>query len=369
MSFSRGSKTMRIRQKYDESKVIEAAHLFFSAQKKQREIAVLLGMTQPQVSEMIEQARDEGIIKIVINSSLDVKLARGIQGKYPHIKECIVLKYRGDKTKESNELVTDLLGKAAAEHFNGHVLTEGIVGVSGGMTLAEMANSLDNRGNTKNLSVYSMSIWCRSRIDAVSPVAIVSNIIEKYPGSRGYSAQLPDYSLDPVIAFQQKQMDLERIKPVLAGPSRKDKSKCLYVGLGSIPSGVENDSNALRERPIVDFANLLAELNISQKPLEIIAGECCLQPYDIKGHILHSQNCPDSELKEALRKIEDNIIGFELQSLREMVTAGTDIVCAVAGGFFKQRSVLGGLRSKIFNHLVTDITCAEHALADSDENA
>lgn len=359
---------MRIRQKYDESKVIEAAHLFFKAQKKQREIAALLGMTQPQISEMIEQARDEGIIKIVINSSQDVKLARGIQEKFPHIKECTVLKYRGDKTKESNELVTDLLGKTAAEHFNGHVLTEGIVGVSGGMTLAAMVNSLDNRSNIKNLSVYSMSIWCRSRIDAVSPVAIVSNIIEKYPGSKGYSAQLPDYSPDPIIASQQKQMDLERIKPVLAGPSRKEKSKSLYVGLGSIPSGSGKDSNSLRERPIVDFTNLLEELNISIKPLELMAGECCLQPYDIKGRILHSHDCQDIELKEALQKIENNVIGFELASLREIVTAGTDIICAVAGGFYKQRSVLGGLRSKIFNHLVTDITCAEHALADTVEN-
>ena len=90
---------MRTRQKYDESKVIEAAHLFFNAQKKQREIAALLGMTQPQISEMIEQARDDGIIKIIINSSQNVKLARGIMERFPHIKECTVLKYRGDKTK------------------------------------------------------------------------------------------------------------------------------------------------------------------------------------------------------------------------------------------------------------------------------
>jgi len=315
---------------------------------------------------MIEQAREEGIIKIVINSSLDVKLARGIQSKFKHIKECTVLKYRGDKTKESNDLVTDLLGKAAAEHSNGHVLTEGIVGVSGGMTLAAMVNALDNHSNTKNLSVYSMSIWCRSRIDAVSPVAIVSNIIEKYPGSRGYSAQLPDYSPDPLVAASQKQMDMERIKPVLAGPSRKDKSKTLYVGLGSIPSGAEDDSKSLREGPVVDFANLLKELKISKKPLDMMAGECCLQPYDINGRILRSRDCQDAELKEALQKIENNIIGFELAGLREMVTAGTDLICAVAGGYYKQKSVLGGLRSKTFNHLVTDISCAEYALADVD---
>jgi DNA-binding transcriptional regulator LsrR (DeoR family) len=361
-------KSMRVRQKYDESKVIEAAHLFYNAQKKQREIASLLGMTQPQISEMIEQARDEGIIKIVINSSQDVKLARGILEKFPHIKECTVIRYRGDKTKDSNALVTDLLGKAAAEHFNGHVLTEGIVGVSGGMTLAAMVNSLNNQSNIKNLSVYSLSIWCRSRIDAVSPVAIVSNIIEKYPGSKGYSAQLPDYSPDPIIASQQKQMDLERIRPVLSGPLQKEKSKNLYVGLGSIPSGSGNDLNNFRERPIVDFTNLLEELCISKKPLEIMAGECCLQPYDIKGNILSSKDCLDIELKEALEKIENNVIGFELASLRKIVKAGTNIVCAVAGGFFKQRSVLGGLRSKIFNHLVTDITCAEYALVDSIDN-
>jgi DNA-binding transcriptional regulator LsrR (DeoR family) len=362
------SNSMRIKKKYDESKVIEAAHLFYNAQKKQREIASLLGMTQPQISEMIEQAKDEGIIKIIINSSQDVKLARGILEKFPHIKECTVIKYRGDKTKDSNALVTDLLGKAGAEHFNGHVLTEGIVGVSGGMTLMAMVNSLNNQSNIKNLSVYSMSIWCRSRIDVVSPVAIVSNIIEKYPGSKGYSAQLPDYSPDPQIASQQKLMDLERVRPVLSGPLRKEKSKNLYVGLGSIPSGSGNELSNLRERPIVDFANLLEELRISKKPLEIMAGECCLQPYDIKGDILSSKDCSDNELKEALQRIENNVIGFELANLRDIVKAGTNIVCAVAGGFYKQKSVLGGLRSKIFNHLITDINCAEYALVDSVDN-
>jgi len=59
---------MRIRQKFDESKVIEAAYLFFTAQKKQREIADLLGMTQPQVSQMIEQAKDDGLIKNLYSS-------------------------------------------------------------------------------------------------------------------------------------------------------------------------------------------------------------------------------------------------------------------------------------------------------------
>jgi len=355
---------MRLRQKFDDSKVIEAAYLFYTAQKKQREIADLLGMTQPQVSQMIEQAKDDGLIKISIQSSQDIRLARGIIEKYPHIKECTVLKYKGDKTKESNDLVTELLGKAAAEHFNGHVLTGGIVGVSGGMTLASMVSSLNNKSNIEKLSVYSMSIWCRSRIDSVSPVAVVSDLIKNYPGSKGFSAQLPGYSADPKVAFQQKQMDLERIKPVLEGPLRKDRNKTLYVGLGSIPGGSKDDQSSFRERPIVDFANLLNELEITGRPLEFMAGECCLQPYDINGNILTSRNCRDQDIRQALQKIENNIIGFELNHLRELVKAGTDIVCSLAGGYYKQRSVLGGLRGKIFNHLITDITCAEYALAD-----
>jgi DNA-binding transcriptional regulator LsrR (DeoR family) len=137
------------------------------------------------------------------------------------------------------------------------------------------------------------------------------------------------------------------------------------VGLGSIPGESKEDQSGLPERPIVDFANLLKELNITGRPLEAMAGECCLQAYDINGGILTSQKCADAEIREALKKIENNVIGFNLEYLRDMVKAGTDIICAVAGGYYKQSSVLGGLRGKIFNHLITDITCAEYVLAAS----
>ncbi len=163
-------------------------------------------------------------------------------------------------------------------------------------------------------------------------------------------------------------MDLERVKPILEGPLRKGKNKTLYIALGSIPTELESVLNGSRERPVVDFANLLVELDISTKLLEIMVGECCLQPYDIRGNILTSKDCEDKILKESLKKIENNVIGFELNKLQEMVKAGTDIICAVAGGFYKQKSVLGGLRSKIFNHLITDITCAEYVLSDSAKN-
>jgi len=142
-----------------------------------------------------------------------------------------------------------LLGKTAAEHFNGHVLTGGVVGVSGGMALASMVSSLNNLSNIENLSVYSMSIWCRSRIDSVSPVAVVSDLIKNYPGSKGFSAQLPGYSSDPKVAYQQKQMDLERIKPVLGRSFEKRSKTRLYMSVWAVfPRYSRNDQTDFKER-------------------------------------------------------------------------------------------------------------------------
>lgn len=341
---------------------LEVAKRYIDGHQTQQKIAHDLNITQPEVSEIIKQARREGIIKQTIQTPLEAGLSQKIKDKFKHIHECIVIRYRGDHRDESNALVIDELGKVAADHFNRHVMSESLLGVSGGLTLASMVNHLTEDSNIRNLKVYSLSIWCRSRIYAVSPVAIVSNIIKKYPGSIGYSAQLPDYSRDIAVATEQQQRDLERVKPILETLQKSNIAKTLYIGLGSIPGELHTDENVLWTQPTLDFSVLLKELQFPAKLLTVMAGECCFQPYDIEGKILTSEK---DDIGGALQRLETNIIGFGLDNLQKMARDKSANICAVAGGFHKQRSILGGLRARIFNNLITDINCAEYIIENS----
>jgi len=346
----------------ERSKMLEVAKRYHEKGQKQEEIARQIGLTQPQVSSLLKEAERQGLIRKIIQAPLELDFGEKIRRIYDHIEECLVIGYRGDNRDESNTIVIDELGKMAADHFIRHVRSRSLVGVSCGTTLGAMVNHLKEPNNIRGLEIYSLSIWCRAQIYAISPVAIVSNIIRKCPDSIGYSAQLPGYSQDIDEARREKEVDLKRVSPILEVPGRSEKAKTLYVGLGGIPSKLSDQAASAIGRPTLDFSVLLEELQVPEKLLAKMAGECCFQPYRIDGKILTSK---EDDFDGALLRLETNILGFELVKLREMVEQKTAVICAVAGGLPKQRSILGGLRAKIFNHLITDMSCAEYIIDNS----
>src|SRR3990172_1794462 len=119
--------------------MLRVARLYYEDGQKQEEIAAALGVSRPQVSRLLKQARERGIVQIRIldptstHEELEGALLRafGLTG-------AVVVARAGP----SDELVRTRLGHAAARHLE-EIVTQGdVVGIGSGRTLSAMATAL-----------------------------------------------------------------------------------------------------------------------------------------------------------------------------------------------------------------------------------
>lgn len=339
-----------------ENKVLEVAKLYHDMGCSQEEIAAKLEITQPQVSKLLKEAKKLGIIREIVSVPLAYTQANGIRQRYPHIEECLVIQYRSNLSELGNYIISDELGKLGANHFSRQVKSGSTIALSGGTTLAKMVEHLSDALNIRNLKVYAISIWCSNQIYELSPLSTISNIINKFPGFSGYCSQPPAFSGDVEEASKAKEIYSKTTQQLL---KEALNTQVIYIGLGDIPAALEAE---IPRTERLDFAYLLRDVAISKELLKKMAGECGFWPYDIKGKILTPT---EDDVDGGLERLKIRFIGIPLTELRRIVEENSAVVCAIAGGPHKRRSVLGGLRAKIFNHLITDISCAEYAIKNS----
>ena len=339
-----------------QNNVFEVAKLYYEMGYSQEEIAARLEITQSQVSKLLKEAKKLGIIREIISVPLASAEGDRIRQKYSHIEECVVVQYRGNSSKVGNYIILDELGKLGADHFRLHVKSNSTIALGGGTTLGKIVEHLSEAFNIRNLKVYCVSIWCSNQIYEISPQATISNIVSMYPGSLGYCSQPPALSKDMVEAGKTKEVYSRRTEEVL---KEGMNAQVIYIGLGDIPQTLEGP---IPRTDRLDFAQMLRDAEIKKQLLEKMAGECGFWPYDINGKILIPE---DDDIDGGLQRLKLHVLGIPLVELRRIVEEKTAIVCAIAGGPHKRRSVLGGLRAKIFNHLITDISCAGYATESS----
>ena len=338
------------------NKALEVAKLYHDMGCSQDEIAGKLEITQPQVSKLLKEAKNLGIIREIVSVPLASTQADAIMRRYPNIKECFVIEYMSDLSKVGNYIILDELGKLGADHFRRHVKSYTAVALSGGTTLGKMVEHLSTTFNIRALKVYSTSIWCGDQIYELSPLSTVSNMINKFPESSGYCAQPPAFSRNVEEASKAKEVYSRTTEQLL---KEAVNAQVIYVGLGDIPISLEGEIQRTERR---DFAQLLRDAAINKQLLKKMAGECSFWPYDITGKILTP---PEDDIDRGLERLKIRFIGIELTELSRIVEENSAVICAIAGGPHKRRSVLGGLRAKIFNHLITDLSCADYAIRNS----
>jgi DNA-binding transcriptional regulator LsrR (DeoR family) len=338
------------------NRALEVAKLYYDMGCSQEEIAGKLEITQPQVSKLLKEAKKLGIIREIVSVPLASTQADEIMQRYPNLKECLVIEYMSDLSKVGNYIILDELGKLGADHFRRHVKSYSAVALSGGTTLGKMVEHLSTAFGIRALKVYCTSIWCGDQIYELSPISTVWNMINKFPESSAYCSQPPAFSRNVEEASKAKEVYSKTTEQLLKGALN---TQVIYVGLGDIPASLEGEIQRTERR---DFAQVLRDAAINKELLKKMAGECSFWPYDINGKILTP---PEDDVDGGLERLKIRFIGIELTELSRIVEENSSVICAIAGGPHKRRSVLGGLRAKIFNHLITDMSCAEYAIKNS----
>ena len=94
-------------------KLIEASKLYYEDNLTQKEIATILKTSRPSVSNLLNKARKEGIVKINVLSYRDTRLglAQEISRHY-HLKSCTIIKQGEDSFSEADKSLIPFLKKS-----------------------------------------------------------------------------------------------------------------------------------------------------------------------------------------------------------------------------------------------------------------
>jgi len=318
--------------------LLNLAKMSYEQNLRLDQIAPQLDLSEYQINCLLETAMAKQIVtsKIYLRAPRSLELENKILKSFPHLNKVSVLDYRGPHFKQE-------IAKVAGDEIRKMKIEEGSpLAISCGTTIMELGKNLESEPcDTKNLKIYPLLITMTAEMEEISPAGIVSYLTRVFPHSIGYAAQFPKVEKDLDKARERKKVYAEDCKDLMDGARR---AKHMFTGLGKIgSSGITHGFNALTKR-----------LGVVKSLKELAAvGECCYQPFTIDGELLACR--PELELLRA------NSIYIDLQELRKKVKRKGDTeILAIAGGSEKHDSVLGGLRAKVFNGLITDIETAEY---------
>ncbi len=305
--------------------IVKVSKLYYEENQTQDEIVARLNLSRSKVSRLLQQARDEGIVKITVitpkNLCSDLELA--LESRFG-LLEAVVIETRPTDGKPA---ITQSLGAAAANYWERVVVDNAVVGITWGSTLNSM--------------VTTVRSWPAPGVQVVQiigglgqPEAEVHATDLCRRLSRSLGCKLTLLPAPGIVANQRTKEAFLSDNHVSKALAMFDRLDIAFVGIGS-PTP---DSVMMRDGSIispVELESLLAKGAV---------GDIALRFFDSSGRPVPSD-------------IDERVIGINLEEL-----ARVKRVVGVAGGPEKHKAVLGALRGKLIHVLITDSITARALL-------
>lgn len=302
----------------------DVAEMYFLDGKNQAQIAKKVGVTRSMVSRMLTDARRLGIVEINICRPLqsDRDLERELLKRF-RLRRAFVLT---ERDRNSDNLLRDL-GRAGAYLLSKFLAPNKILGLAWGTAIAATVEALEFE-RPMPLKVVQLVGALGARSKEYDPNSLVQRVVQK-SGGEGFYLNAPFFV-----------QDQETVQALLATSSLRETfamvPKCDVVLLG-IGSTEPKYSSYYRAGYVsLDVLNSLRKADA--------VGDVCGRHFDLNG---------DSVSHE----FHKCIVGIDKAALMPV-----PIRLAVAGGVGKVRPILGALRGKWANVLVTDSRAAREVL-------
>jgi DNA-binding transcriptional regulator LsrR (DeoR family) len=303
------------------------AKLYHESGLNQVEIAGKLGLSQSSVSRLLKKARDEGLVRTIVNipAGVNTNLEEELVRRYG-LKDAVVVDCLGE---DENQIMRDI-GAAAAFYVENTLKDREVVGISSWsstlLALLEAMHPLPNKSGIQVLQVLggvgnpSAEVHATRLTGRLADLVNGSAIFLPAPGIVGSEAALHVLLEDPYV--QEAMGMFERVTLALVGIGSVEPSKLLDLS-GNVFSKAEQAF--LRKEGAV--------------------GDILLRFFDSQGRPVESS-------------FNKRVISMQLEQLRRV-----DRSIAVAGGARKHKAILGALRGKCINILITDRHTAERLTA------
>jgi DNA-binding transcriptional regulator LsrR (DeoR family) len=302
------------------------AELYYVQQQGQADIADLLGASVSKVSRLLAEARRRGIVTIQVEDSrageseLERELTRqlGLEAVYV-----------GPARVKDASLASRVAALTAARVLPRWLPSHGLVGFSGGYTVAQLARALEPLADSDLTIVPLQGNWvdggphlhndqvCR---DAASQL-----------GARSLSLPAP-----MVMERADTRDALLSDRSIRSVTERWLELQVAVVGIGGPPGGLD-----------VDYRSVMGQLSppvLDELRQQGVIGDLCAHMFDGEGRFM--------EHEVSLRTLS-----ISIDELRQV-----PCVIAVAGGVSKATSLLGAVRTGVPRVLITDQLTAERLL-------
>ncbi|KJL22117.1 Sorbitol operon regulator [Microbacterium oxydans] len=282
------------------------------------EIAEELGLSRFKIARMLEDALEQGLVKITIEApdSLDLDLSMQLRARFGLTRALAVI-----TPGTTPELIQDRLGRAAADLLS-EIVTDGdVLGLTAGRTLTAMAGHLRTLATCEVVQLAGVAAPTpENGVEVIRQVSRISG-----GRSRAIFAPLLVETAATASALRREPGIMETFR-------RFDSVTKAVVAVGSwSPPDSQLYDNAGR-------AGALDELLAAG-----VKAEICATLIDESGAVVGS--------------VAERSLAVSTEQLRHIPE-----VIAVAGGPSKTGAVIAALRSGIVDSLVTDAALARRLL-------
>lgn len=308
--------------------MIKVAKLYYENGLTQETIADRLRMSRPRVSRLMQEALEQGIIKISIvqEPGSFAELERALETRYGLLEVVVI----DTPDPDSYENTARALGPAAAEYFDRVVKDGDVVGLTWGISLAAMVENLAPEkkhncivvqmvGGLGEPSAESHATWLVSRTSMAIGAALW---LMPTPGIVG-----------SVEAARLLRSD-RHVAHTL------DKARQVNVAFVAIGAPAP-DALLMRGESIISWDEMNQLIGMGA------VGDIALHFYDENGNPIQTT-------------MKERVIGISLEELKSIGR-----VVGVAGGTGKFHAILGAIRGGFINTLITDAQTARRLLDDT----
>ena len=292
--------------------MVQVAQMYYEYGQTQQDIAERLNISRPTVSRLLTQAQEEGIVQITVHNPLGYcsQLEEIFRREFD-LKEVMISPHLNEDTAET-------LSEVAANYLY-RILKDGdTIGVAWGKTLQHLAHSLKPK-NLLNIRVVQM----KGGMGLSGSNIHASQIVESFSTAfRGKAYFLPVPAIVDTCNVKKTFMSDSSLRRTL------QVAEEINVAVFSI--GATQATAAQIE------AGYLTVSEMYSLQTKGAVGDICSRFFTIDGKLA------DPEL-------DQRTIGLDLAHLEKAKYA-----IAIAGGKEKAAGILGALRGKFINVLISD---------------
>lgn len=304
--------------------LLRVASLFYEKGKTRDEIAEELAMPVADVSRLLQTARDQQLVEVIIHHPGETvpELEQALISTF-NLKQARVLR-RDDASYE--EMLTSL-GELAADYFSSVLSQRSVIGVSWGSAIYQMIRAIPPM-NMPDAEIVQL-IGATGGESALTDGPILARLLANRLGAPCH------YIHAPLIVDSEAARDtFLRERSIQKALLRAEQADIALVGIGS----TDTDMYSLLKTGYVT-PDELARIQKSGA-----VGDICAQHYAASGNWLNID-------------INRRVVGVTLDAVAKIET-----VIGVAGGRRKARSILAALKKQYVNVLITDEQAARAAL-------